>query len=57
MSIVWVWEGKGPTELRGRAFSEREGRRKGHMKRLLKRPCEKATGEMKLLLTRKWALE
>lgn len=33
MSIVWVWEGKGPTELRGRAFSEREGRRRGHVRR------------------------
>lgn len=49
MSTSLVWKSKGLIELKGRAFSEREGRKKGHIEMLCEEPCEKATGEVRLL--------
>lgn len=47
MNITLVWKSKGLIELRGRAFSEKEGRKKGHIEMLSEEPCEKATGEVR----------
>lgn len=51
MSITLVCKSKGLIEPRGRALSEREGRQKGHIEMLSEEPCEKATGEVRLLFT------